>query len=112
MKRSKGLVRLAREHHTALVLAKRAQRIDLKNVVAVHEYMAAAVDNFDRELGSHFQFEEDRLLPLMMKAGEAARVQRTVADHEELRQLIDRLRSQTYKACAVLAMSWRPTFAS
>lgn len=92
MKRCDGLAPLSREHHAALVLAKRlaaAQRVP-----ALHEGLAAAVtDTFARELDPHFRIEEAALLPLLMEAGEAELVARTLREHDELRELVRRISS-------------------
>jgi len=92
MKRSTALARLSREHHAALVLAKRAQRIGADSSEATRTFMAHAVASFERELEPHFRVEEQALLPLLAKAGELDRVGRTLAEHEELRGLANRLR--------------------
>lgn len=90
MKRCDGLAPLSREHHAALVLAKRlaaAQRAP-----ALREGLAVAVtDTFARELDPHFRTEEAALLPLLMKAGEAELVARTLREHDELRELVRRI---------------------
>lgn len=92
MKRGDGLAPLSREHHAALVLAKRlaaAQRAP-----ALREGLAVAVtDTFARELEPHFQTEEAALLPLLMEAGEAELVARTLREHDELRELVLRVRA-------------------
>ena len=92
MKRCDGLAPLSREHHAALVLAKRlaaAQRAP-----ALREGLAAAVtDTFARELDPHFRTEEAALLPLLMEAGETELVARTLREHDELRELVRRIRS-------------------
>lgn len=94
MKRCNSLAWLSRQHHAALVLAKRAQRAGTGSTEAARQLMAHAVETFERELDPHFQVEEDVLLPLLMTAGETDRVRRTLAEHEELRHLINRLRAQ------------------
>lgn len=94
MKRCTSLAWLSRQHHTALVLAKRAQRIGTDNTEATCQFMAHAVETFERELEPHFRVEEDALLPLLTIVGESERVRRTLAEHEELRRLVNRLRAQ------------------
>ena len=91
MKRSTCLAQLSREHHAALVLAKRAQRIDTDDVEAAREFMTGAVASFERELEPHFRVEEQALLPRLADAGELDSVGRTLAEHEELRGLAKRL---------------------
>lgn len=92
MERCDGLAPLSREHHAALVLAKRlaaAQRAP-----ALREGLAVAVtDTFARELEPHFRTEEAALLPLLMKVGEAESVVHTLREHDELRELVRRIRA-------------------
>lgn len=93
MKRSPALLQLSREHHTALVLAKRAQGMNPENTEAVLRFMAQTVETFTRELEPHFQNEETRLLPALERVGEVDLVKRTLTEHEELRRLVSQLRA-------------------
>ncbi|OIQ92265.1 hypothetical protein GALL_257810 [mine drainage metagenome] len=92
MKRSACLAQLSREHHAALVLAKRAQRIGADSSETTRAFMAHAVASFERELEPHFRVEEGALLPSLADAGELDPVERTLAEHAELRRLAMRLR--------------------
>jgi len=94
MKRSAALIRLSREHHSALVLARRARRASVANAEAASRFMTQAFAAFTRELEPHFRIEEAALLPAMTDAGELDLVRRTLADHEELRRLAKRLEAQ------------------
>ncbi|MCX7169443.1 MAG: hemerythrin domain-containing protein [Proteobacteria bacterium] len=94
MKRSAALIQLSREHHAALVLAKRARRMNLADRVAVLRFMAEAAATFTRELEPHFQIEETMLLPALTSAGETALVKRTLAEHEKLRWLAQQLQAE------------------
>ncbi len=88
MHRDPTLVRLSRDHHTGLVLAKRARELA---AVDGGERQAAWVElqlRFAEELEPHFQLEEQGLLPAMRAAGQDALVERTLAEHAELRALI------------------------
>lgn len=49
---------------------------------------SALVARFRAELEPHFQLEEDGLLQAMDRAGETRLVQRTLAEHERMRELI------------------------
>ena len=86
MKRHPALSQLSREHHSALVLAKRAQQATNPEVTA--SFMAAIGAIFARELEPHFRVEEERLLPLLRHVGQAPLVERTLVEHEELRLLV------------------------
>lgn len=85
MKRSPGLRALSSEHHTALVLARRALAVSRDEVA---ETWRDLVRRFDRELEPHFRLEEEQLLPALAQAGEKVLVQRTLDEHTQLRGLI------------------------
>ena len=88
MKRDANLQDLSRDHHHALVLARRAERAaetgSDEEVASMWESIARA---FDSDLGPHFEVEEQRLLPPLEAAGEHELVGRTRSDHERLRAL-------------------------
>ncbi len=74
MKRSPALLKLSREHHTALSLALRIEKAgDAQTQRAVQ---AVLPELFRKELEPHFQEEENTLLPQLAEAGEAALVER------------------------------------
>lgn len=94
MKRSRGLIQLSREHHAALVLAKRARRAAVATAEATRDCIAAVRTAFATELEPHFRVEEDYLLPALAKLGRpeaAALVEQTLAEHAFLRALAARL---------------------
>lgn len=93
MKRCAALVQLSREHHPALVLAQRAQRLNLADKAAALKFMGQTSATFSRELEPHFQLEEARLLPALNDAGETELVKRTLEEHAELRELADQLKA-------------------
>lgn len=84
MKRDPRLHALSRDHHHALVLARRASRGDIDA-----ETMRAS---FDAELAPHFAVEERVLLPALREAGGAtlALAERTLSDHEAMRAAVAR----------------------
>lgn len=86
MKRSQELIALTREHHAALVLARRAITAS-RDASAAAELGAALAHIFARELEPHFLIEEQKLLPPLRAAGEHARAARTLAEHCQLRAL-------------------------
>lgn len=92
MKRSSSLLKLSREHHGALVLAKRAQGFGATHSDAAEAFMAQLVATFAGELEPHFRDEENTLLPALQAVGESALVERTLAEHVELRGLIERIK--------------------
>ncbi len=88
MKRSPALVRLSREHHAALVLAKRAQRAADADAESARRFGATLAERFATELDPHFRIEEESLLPALNKAGGGELTPRTLAEHRELRALL------------------------
>jgi len=87
MKRHPALTRLSREHHSALVLAKHALRASGGELGAVSHFVAEVGRIFARDLEPHFQFEEKLLLPALLSVGQFSAVERTLAEHAELRSL-------------------------
>ena len=86
MKRSPGLRTLSSEHHTGLVLARRAAQAAADEEVA--DTWREVAQRFEAELEPHFRQEEEILLPALVLVGETAIVQRTLAEHAQLRALV------------------------
>lgn len=88
MKRDPVLLPLSREHHTALSLARRCERAaqsgDAAMIAATCE---EAVNALAGPLKSHFDTEENALLPLLQDAGAQRLVERTLAEHRQLHEL-------------------------
>jgi len=57
-----------------------------------------AIRAYTDELEPHFQIEEQSLLPLLRSAEMQSLVQRTLADHQQLRALLDGLRQNNIEA--------------
>jgi len=91
VKRHPHLQPLSNNHHTALVLARRMRRVsgDAANPADLARSWEAARASFAREIDPHFRVEEEWLFPPLTAAGEQALVERAVADHRRLRELID-----------------------
>ncbi len=87
MKRNPSLAILSREHHTALVWAKRAQRAAL-NAGERPAFISGLRALFAAEIEPHFQAEEQLLLPDMERAGAEEAAARIRREHAELRQLV------------------------
>ncbi len=89
MKRHPDLLQLSREHYGALKLARDARRTaasgDAREVAALAQRV---VQVFPVELDPHFCIEEQGILLLLAQAGQHALVARTLADHAELRRLV------------------------
>lgn len=93
MKRSTALQPLSREHHTALTLAKACERAaQSRDENQISETCQRVIRAFAVELEPHFQVEEQSLLPLLHEAENQPLAQRTQADHQQLRALLDSLR--------------------
>ncbi|MBK6657652.1 MAG: hemerythrin domain-containing protein [Proteobacteria bacterium] len=85
MKRSEALTPLAREHHGALVLARRLQRASPDDAGLLADLRVA----WSTLLEPHFRCEEQGLLPALRAAGELQLVERTLAEHQQLRSLME-----------------------
>lgn len=93
MKRSAILQPLSREHHTALTLAKTSERAVQSGDESLVRLICLRVTRaFANELEPHFRFEEQSLLPLLRGTATQPMVERTLADHRQLRGLLDALR--------------------
>jgi hemerythrin-like domain-containing protein len=88
MRRDPNLVRLSRDHHTGLVLAKRARELATNEATEQRAAWSQMQARFADELEPHFQLEERGLLPALRAAGEDVLVDRTLTEHAELRRLI------------------------
>jgi hemerythrin-like domain-containing protein len=91
MKRSSALLGLSREHHEALVLARRARGADPRSEAA-REQRAHLLTRWDEQFEPHFELEEKVLLPALVAAGEARPAAEARMQHVGLRQLLERLR--------------------
>ncbi len=88
MRRDTNLVRLSRDHHTGLVLAKRARALTGAHAAQRRAGWRELQAHFADALEPHFQLEEAGVLPALRAAGEGALVERTLREHAELRALI------------------------
>jgi hemerythrin-like domain-containing protein len=88
MQRDRNLVRLSRDHHTGLVLAKRARELATNDATERRAAWTQMQARFADELEPHFQLEERGLLPALRAAGEDVLVDRALTEHAELRRLI------------------------
>jgi hemerythrin-like domain-containing protein len=86
MKRSQTLIKLSREHHAALVLARRAKK-SAPGSDAVVQLMADFQARWNEGLVPHFAEEEATLLPRIVAAGANPFAERLRADHDRLREL-------------------------
>jgi hemerythrin-like domain-containing protein len=88
MKRHPELLQLSREHYAALKLARDAKRAaasgSASEVVALAQRVVRV---FAAELDPHFHVEEQGILMQLAQAGRHQLVERTLADHAELRRL-------------------------
>lgn len=99
MKRSPILQPLSREHHSALTLAKACERAARSGDVSeVESACQRAIRAYSDELEPHFQIEEQSLLPLLQS--QDTLVQRTLAEHQQLRSLLNDLRRNEAAALA------------
>jgi hemerythrin-like domain-containing protein len=90
MKRALPLVPLSREHHEALVLARRACEPQRADPAALRLHLLA---RWDAQFADHFATEEATLLPALAAAGCADAASEAAAQHARLRALIATLRA-------------------
>ena len=99
MKRSPALQPLSREHHSALSLANACVLAAQSGDAAmVRLACQRAFSSFANELDAHFKIEEQSLLPLLTSPETQALVQRTLAEHQLLRRLLDGLQQNDVEA--------------
>lgn len=90
MKRAPALIPLSREHHEALVLARRAcepQRAD-PGPLRLH-----VLERWEAHFEPHFAIEETVLFPALEAAGAVAEAGEARSQHARLRELAARLRA-------------------
>ena len=90
MKRDSYLRDLSSDHHLALALARDIIKGCGADTPA--EQMISRVRGvFRDELDPHFVVEEQTILPALQRLGESALADKTLEDHERLRQLVAQL---------------------
>ncbi|WP_286238603.1 hemerythrin domain-containing protein [Neptuniibacter halophilus] len=88
MKRNEALITLSREHHRALVSAKRINDLREQADAEIEDYWAAKRELLLAELQPHFQVEEACLLPLLSDKAEPLK-ERLLEDHANLRKILN-----------------------
>ncbi len=88
MRRHPALRVLSSDHHTGLVLARRARKAANEGGSSQSVAWKAVKEIFRAELDTHFEREERGLLPALRAAGEAPLVERTLREHQAMRTLI------------------------
>lgn len=97
MQRSEALRDLSREHHEALVLARRA-RSTAGLAPSAQAQCTHLLERWTAQFEPHFVREEQTLLPALAQAGQAAPVALALEQHAALRQLVERLRTGDLQA--------------
>lgn len=87
MKRDDRLIPLSHDHHHGLVMSLRIRKSDERGEID-DAFIAEISEAFDREVEPHFKQEERWLLPALRVAGEDEMVDRTLAEHAQLRGLL------------------------
>ena len=90
MKRAPELIPLSREHHEALVLARRACEPHRADPAQLRMHV---LRRWDAHFEPHFATEEAALFPALAAAGAAHEVDEARAQHARLRALAARLRA-------------------
>jgi len=90
MKRHPALVPLSRDHHHALVIARRLRNAEEHDAA---ETARAFLEHWEYEERLHFRLEEEVLLPAYAAYGDPdhAAVVRTLLDHMLIRRDVERL---------------------
>lgn len=83
MKRVKELKKLSRDHHRALVFAKRAKKARENGTVP--EVWLEIEKYYDSELEAHFRAEELHIVPNLLKLGKHDLVNQLKIEHAEIR---------------------------
>lgn len=89
MKRSKALIPLSKDHHKALVSAKRISDLQTQAEQEITEYWNVKREVLKAELQPHFLAEEHVLGPLLEENGESFK-ERLLAEHQMLLSLLDK----------------------
>lgn len=101
MKRSQALRGLSREHHEALVLARRASATaGDPHSVAARQQREHLLTRWTAQFEPHFALEEQVLLPALVAAGHGLPAEQALTEHTELRRIIKCLRSSEVQALA------------
>lgn len=90
MKRDSYLRDLSSEHHQALGLVRDIIK-GCQSGIPTPVLISSVRTAFQDELAPHFEMEEQAILPELERLGESALVEKTLEDHELMRQLIARL---------------------
>lgn len=101
MQRDLRLRGLSSDHHHALVLV-RSIRTDPGARVDAREVARTIAEQFEQKRNSHFQIEEERLLPYLADSARELS-ERTLTEHRPIRGLVTRLRDGTAIACSDFA---------
>ncbi len=88
MKRVSALRDLSSEHHGGLVLVRRIRKAAGLSEDQSAVIWADVIERFEHELEPHFQKEEQGLLSALRAAGEHALVNRTLQEHQEMRDQV------------------------
>lgn len=96
MKRQRPLVPYSHEHHHALSQARRLLRGSAGNAVARIAASRSFLDFYDTRVVSHLSREEEQLFPRALASQDSdlkRHVESALADHQEIRMLVARLRA-------------------
>ncbi len=97
MQRCQALLGLSREHHEALLLARRASATNPASAAALQQ-REHLLTRWAAQFGPHFALEEEALLPALVEAGHSQPADEALAQHTELRRLVECLRSGELRA--------------
>jgi len=89
IERHEALAPLSRDHYVGLVQAQHLKKAADEDAVARRKAIAEFVDAWDTEIATHFA-DEERLLPALLDDADRMRL---IAEHHELKQLVEQART-------------------
>jgi hemerythrin-like domain-containing protein len=90
MKRTGILRDLSSEHHRALALSRDIIKA-YKSSITLGPFISRAREEFVNQLLPHFRVEEEKVLPVLAKAGESTLVEQILEEHRKLNYLNEHL---------------------
>jgi len=85
MKRATELRSLSKDHHRALVIAKRAKQFNIECETTLANIWMEIEIYYSTELESHFRIEETYIAPHLESPGEIELIKKLYKEHDEIR---------------------------
>lgn len=88
MKRIDELKELSREHHTALLIARRCIKLNDADELHIKKLWRGVRTFFNTDLVPHFRTEESCIAPVLKNTGEYQLYNRLLSEHAALREIM------------------------